>query len=787
MKNKRLNFILIGVLMVFSTIQAQEMETIDNKGTIKTVTSNSVTTATTEPSSPVKDDVWIDTTANIIKIWDGTVWIPLNVVTTAMVAPTSPVSGDVWIDSSGTPNSAKIYDGITWIEIAVESEPWLDVASPGEGATTATTNLYLDTGKSITVGTATPTAGKVATFAGDVDIQGVLDPTKLIFSDGTTTSFDPAINNAYEIEFDTRALRFTNSTAEDNLVILQNGNVGIGTTTPGVNLDVDVTSNAGVDAIIRARSSGNVSRMLLSNTGTLGRVWSLSAYKDTFIPNGGFVIADETATMDRFSIDPLGNIGIGTTTQDASAKLHIASTTSGFVMPRMSTAQRVAIVSPIAGLEVYDITTNSHWYHDGTNWIENATGTGDFTNDEWVNNPGAARIELGMQSDGTTARTAGTEFVALDNGNVGIGTTNPTERLEIDGNISMFSTGGAGTSRTITTPARELVFEETGDVFGTVSLRLQNRGGSNGAVFENSSIDLVDFRFNPSSNVAQNIRYEHRPGEVHPGNATGQFEIGFPGNETLFVGQGASGFRIGNVGIGTTTPNARLTFSNNAGTDFLDNYSEYQILLFDGGTSSSSYGIGIKAGHTVFNSNGGYSFDRAGSVTSMLINTAGNVGIGTTAPTARLSVNGTANKAGGGHWAVFSDARSKENVKNYIKGLDELLQLRPVSFNYKKEFDFGSKTYVGLIAQELEKVMPSMVREIEIKHLKDFREVDSNEITYMLINAVKELKEKIESLENENAQLKALVTKTNDLKERLTFIEKALHIQNTNNTTVHKK
>ncbi len=131
----------------------------------------------------------------------------------------------------------------------------------------------------------------------------------------------------------------------------------------------------------------------------------------------------------------------------------------------------------------------------------------------------------------------------------------------------------------------------------------------------------------------------------------------------------------------------------------------------------------------------------------------GNVGIGTSAPTAKLSVNGSANKPGGGTWDVFSDIRSKENIHDYKRGLTELLQLRPIHFNYKKEFDWGNRTYVGLIAQEVEKVVPAMVSEIKVNDIGDFKEINPNEVTYMLINAVKELKAENDALK---ARIEAL-------------------------------
>lgn len=63
-----------------------------------------------------------------------------------------------------------------------------------------------------------------------------------------------------------------------------------------------------------------------------------------------------------------GDIGIGTTTPDASAKLHIDSTTSGFILPRMTTTQRTTISSPAEGLMVYDMTLHNLYVYNGSTW-----------------------------------------------------------------------------------------------------------------------------------------------------------------------------------------------------------------------------------------------------------------------------------------------------------------------------------------------------------------------------------------------------------------------------------
>lgn len=60
---------------------------------------------------------------------------------------------------------------------------------------------------------------------------------------------------------------------------------------------------------------------------------------------------------------------------DASAILDVSSTEKGVLLPRMTTAQRVQITGT-EGLIVYDITTDSYWYHDDSEWIEMGAGEG---------------------------------------------------------------------------------------------------------------------------------------------------------------------------------------------------------------------------------------------------------------------------------------------------------------------------------------------------------------------------------------------------------------------------
>jgi hypothetical protein len=100
--------------------------------------------------------------------------------------------------------------------------------------------------------------------------------------------------------------------------------------------------------------------------------------------------------------------------------------------------------------------------------------------------------------------------------------------------------------------------------------------------------------------------------------------------------------------------------------------------------------------------------------TRMVVNKSnGNVGIGTTAPSFLLHVNGSAGKPGGGSWSVASDARLKKDVAPLDGALDALLALRGVTFEFTDPAAIGERAgrQIGMIAQEVERVFPDWVHE----------------------------------------------------------------------------
>ena len=129
----------------------------------------------------------------------------------------------------------------------------------------------------------------------------------------------------------------------------------------------------------------------------------------------------------------------------------------------------------------------------------------------------------------------------------------------------------------------------------------------------------------------------------------------------------------------------------------------------------------------------------------------GNLMIGGVIAEEKLTVYGNAAKStGGSSWVTFSDARLKENIVPYSDGLASLMKINPVRYNYKANSGCNAaEQYVGILAQDLQKISPYMVSTSTQKIASDgsgYLKVDNSAMTYMLINAVKEQQKLIEEL-----------------------------------------
>ena len=90
---------------------------------------------------------------------------------------------------------------------------------------------------------------------------------------------------------------------------------------------------------------------------------------------------------------------------------------------------------------------------------------------------------------------------------------------------------------------------------------------------------------------------------------------------------------------------------------------------------------------------------------------------------------------------IASDMNLKENITDMKYGLDTVMQLRGVEYDWKRE-DKGHD--VGVLAQEVEAVVPELVKEVDGLRGK-FKAVDYNKLVPILIESIKELKIELDS------------------------------------------
>jgi hypothetical protein len=226
-----------------------------------------------------------------------------------------------------------------------------------------------------------------------------------------------------------------------------------------------------------------------------------------------------------------------------------------------------------------------------------------------------------------------------------------------------------------------------------------------------------------------------------------------PGAPTSSIDISASG----NVGIGTASPSNKMDVVTSGATTALaikaDTDRIAQLVFTHGGTDKwflSSRGTADAPNNrfsVFFNTGSGFS-------ERMTIDSSGNVGINTTAPDQKFSVNGDASKVGGGSWQSFSDERLKNIKGNFNRGLKDLMQLRPLRYEYKPDNVLGLKSYgehIGFSAQSLQAVIPEAVT----ANGQGYLMVNNDPILWTMLNAIKEQQKEIAALKSEVRKLQA--------------------------------
>lgn len=258
-----------------------------------------------------------------------------------------------------------------------------------------------------------------------------------------------------------------------------------------------------------------------------------------------------------------------------------------------------------------------------------------------------------------------------------------------------------------------------------------------------------------SVSKATSVNYNTAVGAYSMRYSTGGYNTAFGGNAL--------------AGDGTTTSNGDLNVAIGYGasqgnTSGYHNVSLGYQALWTNESGSGNVAIGYSAGYSETGSNRLY-IDNS-STSSPLIGgdfSTGKVGINRSmanldSRAENLQVQGTAYITGNlcaASYNCVSDLRYKKNITTLQNSLNNVLSLRGVNYDWRvhefPEQDFTTQRQTGFIAQELEQLYPAMVT----TDAKGFKSVDYSRLTPVLVEAIKELNEKILTLEKGNEALKS--------------------------------
>ena len=440
---------------------------------------------------------------------------------------------------------------------------------------------------------------------------------------------------------------------EANLFYVDAGNnrIGIGTNDPQT--PIHAKFNGGVVFRLEDSSDNNYSH-IFNNSDDL----YISADRNN--TGSGNLIFRNGGTSERMRINSSGQVGIGTTTIGNKLQVHEASSNASFAGFSNDTTGSSSSDGLIVGV---DSNEDGLLYHYENKAIRFGT-----------NNAERMRID--------------------SSGQVGIGTTSPDNNVEV-------------------------------------------------ASAEHTSILLQSDRTSSSSNIGS-IDFRSASTDVARIQSLADGTIKFRNTSSL-----TERMRIdtsGNVGIGTTSPSDKLTISQATTGSLLliettNNNTRAQAELK--GKDSSGNAVRLRLGgdgdshgniFTVTNHKLGFATNNAAP--QMVLDTSGNVGIGTSSPSEKLNVSG--NILATGTITPNSDIAFKKDIQPLTNVLNKVTQLLGINFTYKN----NNEKSMGLVAQDVEKVFPELVRGEEGN-----KSLNYMGLTGALIEAIKELSAKVEALE----------------------------------------
>lgn len=487
------------------------------------------------------------------------------------------------------------------------------------------------------------------------------------------------------------------------------GKVGIGTSSPSQALSVagTIESTSGgfkfPDGTTQTTAGGGIS-------GTVGRLAKFSGTGSTLADS----LIQETSSVVGVGIAPdaynfssaalrTGNIQMGNTSNYNNQDYYLVAGANTTTVPVANTLP-YALISSTA-------------YQNF-----NIVGIGGSAD---ANSNVAAAQQLRFFTNSTFNSTTYNERMRIDpNGNVGIGTNSPGQLLSVAGTIESTTGGFKFPDGTVQTTSA------TGtSIWSTSGSNIYYGGTGNVGIGTSSPSQTLEVA---SSSQVPLI------------TSTGSYGGNYVGGGFL-----AQGLPRANGYFAFDTANEWFSGIPYGGSGYAINYKS---------TSSHTNAVSDITGI-------------GGSSNYFYISTSGKVGIGTTNPSYNLHVVGNAGLSSGTSWTNASDIRLKDIKGDYEYGLDEVLRLHTVRYNYKKDNPLRLPADVektGFIAQEVQAVIPDAVKTRSDGYL----ELNVDPIHWAVVNAIQDLYKKyILSLQEENKQQ---AQEIESLKKRLDAQEKEM-------------
>jgi hypothetical protein len=540
-----------------------------------------------------------------------------------------------------------------------------------------------------------------------------------------------------------------------------------------------------------------------NNVTSLKTIGTTSNYDFPFITNN----------TEKMRLTATGRLGIGTSAFDATnpEKLLVdAGTTSSYnvisgkgsinnylqlnIQNRSSGTSASSDIVATAdngneSVNYIDLGINSSGYSNSSLPVLNGANNGYLysTGNDFIIGNGTANKYLSLFTGGYA--TSNERIRITGAGLTGIGNTSPTEKLQVEGNIRL-----SGLNRSI-------FFDSDNDPYA--GIKNISRSSEVNELMLFSGNDIADSSGADRIRLATNeIHFATAPAStnINSGDPTANYSNTTTVPTRMYINQS------GNVAIGTTTFNstkpekllvdAGATSSYNviSGKGSIDSYLQLNIQNNNTGSAASSDIVAtadngnesVNYVNLGINSSGYSSSGITGGANNAYLYSTGNdfiIGNSTSnkdlifytttsgTGTERMRITnaglipgqdntytlGNSTNRWSAVWAVngtiqTSDVRLKKNIRPLKYGLDEVMKLKPVSYNWIDVNSPGNK--IGLLAQQVKKIIPEVVVGDEKKEKLG---MNYAEMVPVLINAIKELNIEINELEQQilNAEKKA--------------------------------